>query len=516
MRYILPLLCLLWACSDEGAVRQDQKVLPNEDPTTYYKTVPQTDLASTNVIKQRLAETRPLAIPVPPPTNSGADNTLPALQKAADLRILPKEERLARLRQIREDLTGAKPKPDYSPPMRERDTLTVSQRNRSTSSQDARPSKPKEQKQPKPANRPPGGSLFAVSRIKSDGLLKPGELFRAKLIGRVDVSSLSPFVLAEVFDPDGLPLGRAIGRASLHPVEKTKALLTFSQLILADGTVDGRLVGLDMELGQGLRGRLHKGNFRKILLAFTNTLLAALSLEVDTGDSFAEVFKFNLTKNLFDQAQGPTRRAGHGSRRDSGPPHRVLAAGRGAALGQATPIRRKPCDHYRCGTGLRPGQQEQPVRPRPEPPIDGRLPAAQPAIGPIALTHLKEMPCSHRDVPLNVILFFLALAVLVSGPILAATGPSVTDNVITRGVWYLTNIALYGVGGALVFWGVILAAWYKLKGEAHDRRNPWTPIAFGLLILAAPSILDFGMDFFNSAQGVEGALDEMQTGMEFD
>ena len=114
------------------------------------------------------------------------------------------------------------------------------------------------------------------------------------------------------------------------------------------------------------------------------------------------------------------------------------------------------------------------------------------------------------------ILFFLALAVLVSGPILAATGPSVTDNVITRGVWYLTNIALYGVGGALVFWGVILAAWNKLKGDAHDRRNPWTPIAFGLLILAAPSILDFGMDFFNSAQGVEGALDEMQTGMEFD
>ena len=305
MRYMLPLLFLLWACSDEGAVRQDQKVLPNEDPTTYYKTVPQTDLASTNVIKQRLAETRPLAIPIPPSTKSESDEALPAPQKTADdLRTLPKEERLARLRQVREGLTGAKPKPGYSPPIRERDPLTLPKRNRSARPHDAQASKPKEQKQPKPANRPHGGALFAVDRAKADGVLKPGELFRAKLIGRVDVSSLSPFVLAEVFDPDGRPLGRAIGRASLHPVEKTKALLTFSQLILADGTVDGRLVGLDMELGQGLRGRLHKGNFRKILLAFTNTLLAALSLEVDTGDSFAEVFKFNLTKNLFDQAQG--------------------------------------------------------------------------------------------------------------------------------------------------------------------------------------------------------------------
>jgi len=113
-------------------------------------------------------------------------------------------------------------------------------------------------------------------------------------------------------------------------------------------------------------------------------------------------------------------------------------------------------------------------------------------------------------------LFFLPLALMLASPILAATTPSVTNNVITRSVWYLTNILLYGIGGALVFWGVFQAAINKLKGETHERRNPWATIGFGLLILAAPSILDFAVTFFNSAQGVEGSLDDMQTGMDFD
>jgi len=307
MRYA-PLLLLFWACTDDGAVRQDQKVLPNEDPATYYTTVPQTDLASTSVIKQRLAETREQAerdaaepeTEVAEPEVATPPEPTPAV---ADLRNLSQEERLARLRQVRSGLTGAKPKPAFSPPLRERDPLTLPQRE-APGPRVYQSSPGKHAEKPAKVDRPAGAGLFAMAQTKGRDLLKPGELFRAKLIGRVDVTSLAPFVLAQIFDPDGRPLGRALGRASLHPVEKDKALLTFSQLYLADRTVDGRLVGLDMELSEGLRGRLHKGNLRKILLAFANTLLAALSLEVDTGDGFADVFKFNLTKNLLDQAQG--------------------------------------------------------------------------------------------------------------------------------------------------------------------------------------------------------------------
>jgi len=60
---------------------------------------------------------------------------------------------------------------------------------------------------------------------------------------------------------------------------------------------------LDMELSEGLRGRLHSGNLRKIMLAFANTFLAALSLQLDTGDTLGQVFQFNFSKSLIDQAQ---------------------------------------------------------------------------------------------------------------------------------------------------------------------------------------------------------------------
>jgi len=301
MRTALVLILLLVACSDKGAVRQDQKVLPNENPTTYYESVPQTEIASTRNIKQALEETRAkqedLADPDPPPT--GILRPEPA---TVDLRTLTRDDQQERLRQYRTTLMTGNQEEPFSPPKARPDPLT-STAQRATQ----RPAQPAAKAAPatKPAaTRPKGGPLFALPSSATGTLLKPGELFLAQLIGRVSVSSLSPFVLVQIFDArTHAPLGRAIGQATLHPVEKNKALLTFSQIYFNDRTINGRLVGLDMELSEGLRGRLHSGNLRKIMLAFANTFLAALSLQLDTGDTLGQVFQFNFSKSLIDQAQ---------------------------------------------------------------------------------------------------------------------------------------------------------------------------------------------------------------------
>ena len=306
MRWVLILFFLaLAACTDDGAVRQDQKVLPNEDPTTYYETVDQTEISSTRAIKTALAETREAEINAveaeeTPPPSPRAD---PPAPEPKDLRHVSRDEQQERLKTYRDALAGRQNQGPYSPPKSEPDPITPRQiAKQPTHPQNTRAgtSPPKA----KPQVRPAGGMLFPVT-VGQSNRLKPGELFLAQLIGRVNVSSLAPFVLVEIFDPQNhRPLGRAIGRATLHPVEKSKALLTFNQIYLDGEVINGRLVGLDMELSEGLRGRLHAGNFRKLLQAFANTFLAALSLELDAGDTLGQIFQLNFSKSLIDQAQG--------------------------------------------------------------------------------------------------------------------------------------------------------------------------------------------------------------------
>jgi len=118
---------------------------------------------------------------------------------------------------------------------------------------------------------------------------------------------------------------------------------------------------------------------------------------------------------------------------------------------------------------------------------------------------------SRRYYYRTVLLLFLMFAL----PALASPTVSVTNNVITRTAWFITNVALYGVGGIMVIWGMIIAAMNKLRGDDAGRRSPWSTMAWGAFILAAPAILSFARDFFNSSSGLAGSLDGMNLSMDF-
>ncbi len=89
--------------------------------------------------------------------------------------------------------------------------------------------------------------------------------------------------------------------------------------------------------------------------------------------------------------------------------------------------------------------------------------------------------------------------------------PDPTDNVITRSVWWLTEVALYGCGGAITLWGVFQAV-IEYFSEAGPQKKTFRKIGVGLLVLAAPAILRLGIDYFNNEAGVEGTLDNLRIG----
>ncbi len=107
---------------------------------------------------------------------------------------------------------------------------------------------------------------------------------------------------------------------------------------------------------------------------------------------------------------------------------------------------------------------------------------------------------------------WMAVALLWAAAALAfGQQPDPADNVITRTVWWLTEVALYGCGGAIALWGVFQAV-LDYFSEQGPQKKSFRKIGVGLLVLAAPAILRLGIDYFNNETGVEGLLDGVRIG----
>ncbi len=176
------------------------------------------------------------------------------------------------------------------------------------------PVKPKLKPEPEPPS-PPGGRFAPPRKAKPKAdttltaLLPPATFFKAKLLGNLNVTHVAPLVFARIYDSHHRPIGLALGRATLHPALKKRALLRFERLILSNGTtLTGSLTAFDRDKSEGLLGQLERRSFKQILYAMGDAVLAALSLNVNTnGDSFGNLFKFNLSKSLMNQARDRLR-----------------------------------------------------------------------------------------------------------------------------------------------------------------------------------------------------------------
>ncbi|MBO1323394.1 hypothetical protein [Acanthopleuribacter pedis] len=107
-----------------------------------------------------------------------------------------------------------------------------------------------------------------------------------------------------------------------------------------------------------------------------------------------------------------------------------------------------------------------------------------------------------RTVQCAVVLFLLA-----GSPVFAQ--PSATDNVVTRFIWFLTRMAFYGTGAAIVLLGIIIPIGKKVLSGQRSDTNPVVNILWAVGLFAAPSLLQLGYQWFNSNQGAAGALSEM-------
>lgn len=106
------------------------------------------------------------------------------------------------------------------------------------------------------------------------------------------------------------------------------------------------------------------------------------------------------------------------------------------------------------------------------------------------------------------LLAFVFMASMMAMPALAQTA-SATDNVITRFVWYLAQIAFYGVGGAIVLFGIIIPVGKKVLGGQRMEVNPVVNILWAVAFFAAPAVLKMFLTWFSADTGSEGLLDDM-------
>lgn len=102
----------------------------------------------------------------------------------------------------------------------------------------------------------------------------------------------------------------------------------------------------------------------------------------------------------------------------------------------------------------------------------------------------------------------LVLFLLAGSPLLAA--PSATDNVVTRFVWFLTQMAFYGTGAAVVLLGIIIPIGKKVLSGQRSDANPVVNILWAIGLFAAPSLLQLGWQWFNSDPTGSGMLEDMQ------
>jgi hypothetical protein len=108
----------------------------------------------------------------------------------------------------------------------------------------------------------------------------------------------------------------------------------------------------------------------------------------------------------------------------------------------------------------------------------------------------------------NYVRFGLVLLMLFGTPLFAA--PSATNNVVTRFVWWLTQMAFYGTGAAVVLLGIIFPVAKKVLSGQRSETNPVVNILWAVGLFAAPSLLQLGHAWFNANEGSAGMLNDMQ------
>ncbi len=293
-------LLLLVACSDPGTGKQTVMVVDNETPPSRLRSVEThqtvSGIAGSEVSVSETGE-KPEGLPhreLAPP----------------DLRTLDRTAVKERVRSYEDYLLQPLDQATVAPPKemgRERDRLPPDARTRGTNlPRNRRTGAPS----PKQGSVKPevwsGGS--APIRVESQtgelsGLLPPGTLFRARLLGDLWVSQYGPLVLAALETEEGDVIGTAIGQASLHPHLRNRVFVRFDRVVVDGRVIAGQLVALDLDRAEGLIGKSSRRPVTAILAGAANALLGALSLEVGVGNGFAEVFRVQLADRLLAEAQ---------------------------------------------------------------------------------------------------------------------------------------------------------------------------------------------------------------------
>ncbi len=306
----------LAACGGAPPAPQGVKIAPNETPPQALAPAPVEELTSTaeilQQIRERMAAQAAESQPAEPEASAQPDGPPAEASRPPDLETMTPDPQAGAARAFYNRFfpppaatpgDAGDPRPDHNgfrigpPPRPDLRTLAGAAAEPAAA--------------PTRRAQPPGGRLFPPRARTADAgpsptagdLIPPGRFFRARLLGNATVSLVSPAVLATLLDPEGRPIGLAVGSATLTRGDPRRALLTFQDIHLDDGrSIKGNLAAFDLDFAQGLRGRVERQTFRQFINALTHAVFAALSLEVETGDGFADVFKFNLAGKLLDQA----------------------------------------------------------------------------------------------------------------------------------------------------------------------------------------------------------------------
>jgi hypothetical protein len=324
---------LIMSCSDHGIEPEEHKTVPNQSPTNLLQPVPVEELVSTAELLEmqkireqeeryrHMADDPELSLEQPKVSRQPDLTDKPSMKQPRDFRCLDPGQQSQTAREYREALLrkkGAQPLVPLPPPPAITDG--IHRRTRGEQGLSRQPGagsrkSPSPQKQEPSPRRNGGGRIFSprvrenVQKSHVSSVIPPGRFWKAKLIGNATVTLFSPIIFAEIFDPQGQPIGTAIGEATLHRHLNDRALLKFNRIHLYDGrTVSGDLIGFEADKSMGLIGDVERQSFKRFAFALADTILGALSLEVETdGDSFGNVFKFNLADRLLDQANNRLR-----------------------------------------------------------------------------------------------------------------------------------------------------------------------------------------------------------------
>lgn len=107
----------------------------------------------------------------------------------------------------------------------------------------------------------------------------------------------------------------------------------------------------------------------------------------------------------------------------------------------------------------------------------------------------------------------MVMLLLGSSPIFAQTGSSgidINDNIIVKGIWWLTRILFYGTGAVVTLLGLFLPLAKKVLSSGHRMQEMGAipTMLTGVTIFLIPSLLKMFMDWISQNSSSPG-LDNM-------